>query len=48
MTKLLLIDDYFVSRNLGVFTVKLRKYIEEEKSLEITTVRSVGIMLMEK
>jgi len=41
-------DDYFASRSLDVFIAKLRKYIEEEKSLEIKTVRSVGIMLMKK
>ena len=39
-------DDYFTSRSLDVFINKLRNYLKEEESLEIKTVRSVGLMLL--
>lgn len=39
-------DDYFASRNLDVFLSKLRKLFEGDDSVEIKTVRKVGIMLI--
>lgn len=39
-------DNYFASRSLDVFINKLRRYLQEENSLEIKTVRSVGLMLL--
>lgn len=38
-------DDFFASRSLDVFVTKLRKILEDEPSVEIRTVRGVGLML---
>lgn len=40
--------DYFMSRNLDVYIAKLRKLLAEDESIEIQTVRRVGLMLAEK
>ncbi|MBQ6681749.1 MAG: response regulator transcription factor [Prevotella sp.] len=38
--------DFFSSRSLDVFVAKLRKYMEEDESLELKTVRGIGLSLM--
>lgn len=38
-------DDYFASRSLDVFVTKLRKLFSDEPTIEVKTVRGVGIML---
>lgn len=40
-------DDYFASRSLDVFVTKLRKLFLNDPSIEIRTVRGVGLMLVE-
>jgi DNA-binding response OmpR family regulator len=35
-------DDYFVGRSLDVFITKLRKYLKEDSSIQITNVHGVG------
>ncbi|MEN9699397.1 MAG: hypothetical protein RLZZ301_595 [Bacteroidota bacterium] len=35
-------DDYFVGRSLDVFITKLRKYLKEDPTLQITNVHGVG------
>jgi DNA-binding response OmpR family regulator len=40
-------DDYFLGRSMDVFISRLRKYISEDKSLDIRTVRGTGFMLEE-
>lgn len=40
-------DDYFASRSLDVFITKLRKLIGEDDSVNIKTVKGVGLMLEE-
>jgi len=35
-------DDYFVGRSLDVFITKLRKYLKEDPSIQITNVHGVG------
>ena len=37
--------DFFASRSLDVFVSKLRKYLEQDPSIEIVTVKGKGIML---
>lgn len=39
-------DDYFASRSLDVFITKLRKVLADEPSVEIKTIRGVGLMLL--
>ena len=41
-------DDYFASRSLDVFVTKLRKKLSTDPSIEIKTVRGVGLALIEK
>ena len=38
-------DDFFHSRSLDVFINRLRKYLKEDKSIKISTVRSDGLIL---
>lgn len=40
-------DDYFASRSLDVFITKLRKLIGDDDSVNIKTVKGVGLMLEE-
>jgi DNA-binding response OmpR family regulator len=40
-------DDYFLGRSMDVFISRLRKYISEDKHLDIRTVRGTGFMLEE-
>ena len=40
-------DDYFASRSLDVFVSKLRKLFTNDPSVEIQTVRGVGLMLVD-
>lgn len=39
-------DDYFASHSLDVFMSKIRKYLEDEPSVEIKTVRGGGFMML--
>lgn len=41
-------DDYFISRSLDTYLVKLRKYLEDDPKVSIKTVRGVGLMLVEE
>lgn len=38
-------DDYFVGRSLDVFITKLRKYLKEDKNIQITNVHGIGFKL---
>ena len=38
-------DDYFVGRSLDVFITKLRKYLREDQTLQITNVHGIGYKL---
>ncbi|XOV69073.1 MAG: response regulator transcription factor [Fluviicola sp.] len=38
-------DDYFVGRSLDVFITKLRKYLKEDASIQITNVHGIGFKL---
>jgi DNA-binding response OmpR family regulator len=40
-------DDYFLGRSMDVFISRLRKYILEDKNLDIRTVRGTGFILEE-
>jgi len=40
-------NDYFLGRSLDVFISRLRKYLVEDKQVEIQTVRGVGFRLIE-
>lgn len=40
-------DDYFASRSLDVFVSKLRKIIADDSSVEIKTIKGVGLVLVE-
>ena len=40
-------DDYFASRSLDVFVTKLRKFLSEDESVTIKTVKGVGLILIE-
>jgi DNA-binding response OmpR family regulator len=40
-------DDYFLGRSMDVFISRLRKYISDDKNLDIRTVRGTGFMLEE-
>ena len=39
-------DDYFASRSLDVFINKLRKILADDSSVEIKTVKGIGLMLL--
>lgn len=41
-------DDYFASRSLDVFISKLRNLLKSDPSLEIKTIRNVGLMLVSR
>ncbi|MFZ2340240.1 MAG: response regulator transcription factor [Bacteroidales bacterium] len=41
-------DDYFLGRSMDVFISRLRKYISEDKNIDIRTVRGTGFILKEK
>ncbi|MCT4562430.1 MAG: response regulator transcription factor [Crocinitomicaceae bacterium] len=38
-------DDYFVGRSLDVFMTKIRKYLKEDESVQITNIHGVGFKL---
>jgi len=40
-------DDYFLGRSMDVFISRLRKYIAEDKNIDIRTVRGTGFILEE-
>lgn len=40
-------DDYFLGRSMDVFISRLRKYISEDKRIDIRTVRGTGFILEE-
>ena len=40
-------DDYFLGRSMDVFISRLRKYIGEDKNIDIRTVRGTGFILEE-
>jgi len=39
-------DDFYTSRSLDVFVRKLRKYLEQDSSVQIVTIRGEGLKLM--
>lgn len=39
--------DFFLSRNLDVYIAKLRKYLDEDETIQIQTLRKVGLMMTE-
>lgn len=41
-------DDYFLGRSMDVFISRLRKYVSDDKSIDIRTVRGMGFILEEK
>jgi len=41
-------DDYFLGRSMDVFISRIRKYIAEDKNIDIRTVRGTGFILEEK
>ncbi|NLV18196.1 MAG: response regulator transcription factor [Bacteroidetes bacterium] len=40
-------DDYFLGRSMDVFISRLRKYISEDKNIDIRTVRGTGFIMEE-
>jgi Response regulators consisting of a CheY-like receiver domain and a winged-helix DNA-binding domain len=42
------VHDFFVSRSLDVFINKLRNYFKNDETIEIKTLRNVGLMLKER
>lgn len=40
-------DDYFLGRSMDVFVSRLRKYLSEDKNIDIRTVRGTGFILEE-
>lgn len=40
-------DDYFLGRSMDVFISRLRKYISEDRNIDIRTVRGMGFILEE-
>lgn len=40
-------DDYFLGRSMDVFISRLRKYISEDRKIDIRTVRGMGFILEE-
>jgi DNA-binding response OmpR family regulator len=41
-------DDYFLGRSMDVFISRLRKYVLDDKGIDIRTVRGMGFILEEK
>lgn len=41
-------DDYFLGRSMDVFITKLRKYLKDDKNLEIVNIHGVGFKLETK
>jgi DNA-binding response OmpR family regulator len=41
-------DDYFLGRSMDVFISRLRKYISDDRNIDIRTVRGTGFILEEK
>ena len=41
-------DDYFLGRSMDVFISRLRKYVSDDKGIDIRTVRGTGFILEEK
>lgn len=41
-------NDYFISRSLDTYLVKLRKCLEDDPTVSIKTARGVGLMLVEE
>lgn len=40
-------DDYFLGRSMDVFISRIRKYVSEDKNIDIRTVRGTGFILEE-
>jgi DNA-binding response OmpR family regulator len=40
-------DDYFLGRSMDVFISRLRKYVSDDKNIDIRTVRGTGFILEE-
>jgi DNA-binding response OmpR family regulator len=40
-------DDYFLGRSMDVFISRLRKFVSEDKNIDIRTVRGTGFILEE-
>ena len=40
-------DDYFLGRSMDVFISRLRKYLSDDKNIDIRTVRGTGFILEE-
>jgi DNA-binding response OmpR family regulator len=38
-------DDYFLGRSMDVFVSRIRKYIHDDKNIDIRTIRGTGFML---
>ncbi len=38
-------NDFFLGRSMDVFISRIRKYLQDEKSLDLETIRGVGFML---
>jgi len=41
-------NDYFMGRSMDVFISRIRKYLQNEKSIELETIRGVGFILREE
>lgn len=41
-------DDYFLGRSMDVFISRLRKYVSDDRGIDIRTVRGMGFILEEK
>jgi DNA-binding response OmpR family regulator len=41
-------DDYFLGRSMDVFISRLRKYVSDDRNIDIRTVRGTGFILEEK
>jgi DNA-binding response OmpR family regulator len=41
-------DDYFVGRSMDVFITKIRKYLKEDPSLQISNIHGIGFKFEEK
>lgn len=41
-------DDYFLGRSMDVFISRIRKYVSDDKGIDIRTVRGTGFILEEK
>ena len=38
-------NDYFLGRSMDVFITRLRKYLQQESSVSLDTIRGVGFIL---